>query len=86
MAISVIIILNIFINIVIILSCLQDPSMAVPLPDAPLQGAFAVASRPRSRKQEKVGSPSADLLLQPSCMGAAFVEDKAVDVIKGLLR
>ncbi|TSM86003.1 Caspase recruitment domain-containing protein 9 [Bagarius yarrelli] len=64
----------------------RDPSMAVPLPDSPLQGAFAVASRPRSRKQEKVESPTADALLQPSCMGTAFVDDKAVEVIKGLLR
>ncbi|KAB5528452.1 hypothetical protein PHYPO_G00140370 [Pangasianodon hypophthalmus] len=68
------------------LDCYLDPSMAVPLPDAPLQGAFAVAARPRSRKQEKVGSPAADPLLQPSCMGAAFMDDKAVEVIRGLLR
>ncbi|MCJ8746829.1 hypothetical protein PDJAM_G00146240 [Pangasius djambal] len=68
------------------LDCYLDPSMAVPLPDAPLQGAFAVAARPRSRKQEKVGSPVADPLLQPSCMGAAFMDDKAVEVIRGLLR
>ncbi|KAF4074532.1 hypothetical protein AMELA_G00240320 [Ameiurus melas] len=68
------------------LDCYLDPSMAVPLPDAPLQGAFAVAARPRSRKQEQVGSPAADPLLQPSCMGGAFMDDKAVEVVKGLLR
>lgn len=79
----------IFIIIIIIIvhySCLQDPSMAIPRPDAPLQGAFAVAARQRSRKQEKSESPSADLLLQPSCMGTSFMDDKAVEVIKGLLR
>ncbi|XP_053509895.1 coiled-coil domain-containing protein 180 isoform X1 [Ictalurus furcatus] len=68
------------------LDCYLDPSMAVPLPDAPLQGAFAVAARPRSRKQEQVGSPAADPLLQPSCMGGAFMDDKAVEVVRGLLR
>ncbi|KAI5088230.1 coiled-coil domain-containing protein 180 isoform X1 [Silurus meridionalis] len=68
------------------LDCYLDPSMAVPLPETPLQGAFAVAARPRSRKQEKVGSPSADPLLQPSHMGAPFMDDKAVEVVKGLLR
>ncbi|KAK3514520.1 hypothetical protein QTP70_021498, partial [Hemibagrus guttatus] len=61
-----------------------DPSMAAPLPGSPLQGAFAMAER--SRKQEKAGSPFADPLLQPSCMGAAFMDDKAVEVIRGLLR
>ncbi|KAK3514522.1 hypothetical protein QTP70_021500 [Hemibagrus guttatus] len=68
------------------LDCYLDPSMAALPSDAPLQGAFAVAARPRSRKQEKAGSPSADPLLQPSCMGAAFMDDKAVEVIRGLLR
>lgn len=82
MAISVIII----IIMVSLISWLQDPSMAVPLPDAPMQGAFAVAARSWSRKQEKVGSPAADPLLQPSSMGAAFMDDKAVGVIRGLLR
>ncbi|XP_060738579.1 coiled-coil domain-containing protein 180-like [Tachysurus vachellii] len=67
------------------LDCYLNPSMAVPLPDAPLQGAFAVAARLRSRKQEKGGSPCSDPLLQPSCMGAAFMDDKAVEVIRGLL-
>ncbi|XP_036454190.1 coiled-coil domain-containing protein 180 [Colossoma macropomum] len=68
------------------LDCFLDPSMAVPLPDAPLQGAFAVAARPRSRKQEKVLNPAGDSLLQPSRMGVAFMNDAAVGVIKGLLR
>lgn len=72
--------------IINIISWLQDPSMAVPLPDTPLQGAFAVAARPRSHKQEEVESPAADPLLQPSCMGAAFMDDKVVEVIRGLLR
>ncbi|XP_058230944.1 coiled-coil domain-containing protein 180-like [Hemibagrus wyckioides] len=67
------------------LDCYLDHSMAALPPDALLQGAFAVAARPRSRKQEKVGSPSADPLLQPSRMGAAFMDDKAVEVIRGLL-
>lgn len=60
--------------------------MAVSLPDTPLQGAFALAARPRSRKQENVGGQAANPLLQPSCMGAAFMDDKAVEVIRGLLR
>ncbi|KAL6465394.1 hypothetical protein MHYP_G00255270 [Metynnis hypsauchen] len=68
------------------LDCFLDPSMAVPLPDAPLQGAFAVAARPRSRKQETVVNPPGDSLLQPSRMGVAFMNDAAVGVIKGLLR
>ncbi|KAI4898344.1 hypothetical protein NFI96_024571 [Prochilodus magdalenae] len=68
------------------LDCFLDPSMAVALPDAPLQGAFAVAARPRSHKQEKVVNPAGDSLLQPSRMGVAFMNDVAVGVIKGLLR
>ncbi|XP_072521084.1 coiled-coil domain-containing protein 180 [Salminus brasiliensis] len=68
------------------LECFLDPSMAVTLPDAPLQGAFAVATRPRSRKQEKVTSAAEDALLQPSCREVAFMNDMAVGVIKGLLR
>ncbi|XP_076854168.1 coiled-coil domain-containing protein 180 isoform X2 [Brachyhypopomus gauderio] len=67
------------------LDCFLDPSMAIALPDTPLQGAFAVAARPRSRK-EKVGSAARDPLLQPSRMGVAFIEDAAVGVIKALLR
>ncbi|KAM9446078.1 coiled-coil domain-containing protein 180-like [Clarias gariepinus] len=68
------------------LDCYLDTSMAVSLPDTPLQGAFALAARPRSRKQENVGGQAANPLLQPSCMGAAFMDDKAVEVIRGLLR
>ncbi|KAK1792189.1 hypothetical protein P4O66_012146 [Electrophorus voltai] len=63
----------------------QDPSMAIALPDPPLQGAFAVAARPRSSKQGKVGSPPRDALLQPSRMGVAFMDDLAVGLIRGLL-
>ncbi|KAF5896750.1 coiled-coil domain-containing protein, partial [Clarias magur] len=68
------------------LDCYLDPSMAVSVPNTPLQGAFALAARPRSRKQESVGGPATNPLLQPSCMGAAFMDDKAVEVIRGLLR
>ncbi|XP_066513480.1 coiled-coil domain-containing protein 180-like isoform X3 [Hoplias malabaricus] len=68
------------------LDCFMDSSRAVLLPDAPLQGAFAVAARPRSRKQEANVSSAGDSLLQPSRMGATFMNDAAVGVIKGLLR
>ncbi|KAM6954483.1 coiled-coil domain-containing protein 180 [Aplochiton taeniatus] len=67
------------------LACFLDPSMAAPLPDCPLQGSFALAARPRSRRQDKGGSAS-DSLLQPSKMGVAFLEDAAVGVVRGLLR
>ncbi|XP_047674930.1 coiled-coil domain-containing protein 180-like isoform X2 [Tachysurus fulvidraco] len=66
------------------LDCYLNPSTAVPLPDAPLQGVFALATR--SHRQGMRGSPSADSLLQPSCMGADFLDDKAVEVIRGLQR
>ncbi|XP_062873992.1 coiled-coil domain-containing protein 180 isoform X2 [Trichomycterus rosablanca] len=68
------------------LNCYLDHHMAVPVPDTPLQGAFAVAARPRSRMQEKMKNPDEDSLLQPSRMGTAFVDDAALGVIKGLLR
>ncbi|GAA6098332.1 coiled-coil domain-containing protein 180-like isoform X3 [Tachysurus ichikawai] len=66
------------------LDCYLNPSTAVPLPDAPLQGVFALATR--SHRQGMRGSTSADPLLQPSCMGADFLDDKAVEVIRGLQR
>ncbi len=60
--------------------------MAVPRPQTPLQGAFAVAARPRSRIQDKIGSPEGDGLLHPSRIGVSFLDDAAVGVIKGLLK
>lgn len=60
--------------------------MAVPRPQTPFQGAFAVAARPRSRIQEKTGSPDGDGLLHPSRIGVSFLDDAAVGVIKGLLK
>lgn len=57
--------------------------MAVLMPECPLQGAFAVAARPKSRKS---ASPAIDGLLQPSRMGVSFMDDVAVGVIRGLLR
>lgn len=60
--------------------------MAVPRPQTPLQGAFAVAARTRSRIQEKTGSPDGDSLLHPSRIGVSFLDDAAVGVIKGLLK
>ncbi|KAG7465705.1 hypothetical protein MATL_G00156420 [Megalops atlanticus] len=68
------------------LECSLNPSAAVAGPDSPLQGAFAVAARPKSRRQDKPGSPASDSLLQPSRMGVAFTEDAAVGVVRGLLR
>ncbi|XP_060762949.1 coiled-coil domain-containing protein 180-like [Neoarius graeffei] len=68
------------------LDCYLDLSMAVPLPDTPLQGAFAVDACSGSHTQEKVGSPATDPLLQPSRMGSTFMDDKAVEVIRGLQR
>ncbi|RXN21198.1 coiled-coil domain-containing protein 180 [Labeo rohita] len=68
------------------LDCFLDSSMAVPRPQTPFQGAFAVAARPRSRIQEKTGSPDGDGLLHPSRIGVSFLDDAAVGVIKGLLK
>ncbi|KAK2911716.1 hypothetical protein Q8A67_003849 [Cirrhinus molitorella] len=68
------------------LDCFLDASMAVPRPQTPLQGAFAIAARPRSRIQEKTGSPDGDGLLHPSRIGVSFLDDAAVGVIKGLLK
>ncbi|XP_036398058.1 coiled-coil domain-containing protein 180 [Megalops cyprinoides] len=68
------------------LNCSLVPSVAVAGPDSPLQGAFAVAARPKSRRQDKPGSPASDSLLQPSRMGVPFSEDTAVSVVQGLLR
>ncbi|XP_021461042.2 coiled-coil domain-containing protein 180 [Oncorhynchus mykiss] len=65
------------------LQCFLNPSMAVLMPECPLQGAFAVAARPKSRKS---ASPAIDGLLQPSRMGVSFMDDVAVGVIRGLLR
>ncbi|XP_029573624.1 coiled-coil domain-containing protein 180 isoform X4 [Salmo trutta] len=65
------------------LECFLNPSMAVLMPECPLQGAFAVAARPKSRKS---ASPAIDGLLQPSRMGVSFMDDVAVGVIRGLLR
>ncbi|KAG1957044.1 hypothetical protein F2P79_007257 [Pimephales promelas] len=64
----------------------KDASMAVPRPQTPLQGAFAVAARTRSRIQEKTGGPDRDSLLHPSRIGVSFLDDAAVGVIKGLLK
>ncbi|XP_042580588.1 coiled-coil domain-containing protein 180 [Cyprinus carpio] len=68
------------------LDCFLDASMAVPRPKTPLQGAFAVAARPRSHIQEKTVSPDGDGLLHPSRIGVSFLDDAAVGVIKGLLK
>ncbi|XP_067294288.1 coiled-coil domain-containing protein 180 isoform X2 [Pseudorasbora parva] len=68
------------------LDCFLDASMAVPRPQTPLQGAFAVAARTRSRIQEKAGSPDGDSLLHPSRIGVSFLDDAAMGVIKGLLK
>ncbi|XP_026067899.1 coiled-coil domain-containing protein 180 [Carassius auratus] len=68
------------------LDCFLDASMAVPRPQTPLQGAFAVAARPRSHMQEKTASPDGDGLLHPSRIGVSFLDDAAVGVIKGLLK
>ncbi|KAK6312841.1 hypothetical protein J4Q44_G00161880 [Coregonus suidteri] len=65
------------------LECFLNPSMAVLMPECPLQGPFAVAARPKSRKS---ASPATDGLLQPSRMGVSFMDDVAVGVIRGLLR
>ncbi|XP_030647705.1 coiled-coil domain-containing protein 180 [Chanos chanos] len=64
------------------LDCFLDPAMLVQCSDSPLQGSFAVAARPRSRKQDK----GLDGLLQPSRMGVPFTDDAAVGVVKTLLR
>ncbi|KAJ8288575.1 hypothetical protein COCON_G00012340 [Conger conger] len=68
------------------LECSWDPSVSVPRPDSPLQGAFAVAARPKSRRQEKPSSPAADSLLQPSRMGVPITDDATMGVVRGLLR
>ncbi|KAJ7995229.1 hypothetical protein DPEC_G00242370 [Dallia pectoralis] len=68
------------------LECFSDPTMTVPMPDCALQGAFAVAARPKSRKQDGSDSPATDSLLQPSRMGVPLTDDAVVGVIKGLLR
>ncbi|KAF5896748.1 coiled-coil domain-containing protein, partial [Clarias magur] len=68
------------------LDCYLDPAVAVPQPDKPLQGPAAVASCLRAHKQEKVDGSASDPLLQPSHMGASFMNDKAIEVIRGLLR
>ncbi|XP_053336620.1 coiled-coil domain-containing protein 180-like [Clarias gariepinus] len=67
------------------LDCYLNPSVAVPQPDTPLQGPAAVAACLRAHKQEKVEDPASDPLLQPSHMGASFINDKAIEVIRGLL-
>ncbi|KAI1895727.1 hypothetical protein AGOR_G00109420 [Albula goreensis] len=68
------------------LECSLDPSASVTRPESPLQGAFAVAARPKSRRQDKPTSPSNDSLLQPSRMGMPLTDDAAVGVVRGLLR
>ncbi|KAG5857237.1 hypothetical protein ANANG_G00017250 [Anguilla anguilla] len=68
------------------LECSLDPSVSVPRPDSPLQGAFAVAVRPKSRRQDKPSSPATDSLLQPSRMGVPITDDAAMGVVRGLLR
>ncbi|XP_003198708.3 coiled-coil domain-containing protein 180 isoform X1 [Danio rerio] len=68
------------------LDCFLDASMAAPRPETPFQGAFAVAARSRSRTQETTGSPEREGLLHPSRIGASFLDDAAVGVIKGLLK
>ncbi|KAJ8291181.1 hypothetical protein GJAV_G00022330 [Gymnothorax javanicus] len=69
------------------LGCSEDPSVSVPSPDSPLQGAFAVAARSKSRLQNKPNqSAAADNLLQPSRMGVTITDDAAVGVVWGLLR
>ncbi|XP_007243986.3 coiled-coil domain-containing protein 180 isoform X1 [Astyanax mexicanus] len=68
------------------LDCFLDPSMAVPLPDVPLQGSFAVATRPRSRKHENITVAAGSDLLQPSSRDVDFLSDTVVGVIKDLLR
>ncbi|KAJ8399383.1 hypothetical protein AAFF_G00410950 [Aldrovandia affinis] len=68
------------------LECSTDPSVSVTRPDTPLQGAFAVAVRPKSRRQDKPSSPGTDSLLQPSRMGMPITDDAAVAVVRGLLR
>ncbi|XP_077087784.1 coiled-coil domain-containing protein 180 [Siphateles boraxobius] len=68
------------------LDCFLDASMAVPRPQTPLQGAFAVAARTRSRILEKTGSQDGDSLLHPSRIGVSFLDDAAVGIIKGLLK
>ncbi|KAG9336238.1 hypothetical protein JZ751_002585, partial [Albula glossodonta] len=68
------------------LECSLDPSASVTRPESPLQGAFAVAARPKSRRQDKPTSPGNDSLLQPSRMGVPLTDDAAVGVVRGLLR
>ncbi|KAL0979728.1 hypothetical protein UPYG_G00188780 [Umbra pygmaea] len=67
------------------LECFLDPSMAVPVPDCPLRGAYAVSAR-QYRKQNKPSSPETNDLLQPSRIGVPFIGDPIVGVIKGLQR
>ncbi|KAF7643324.1 hypothetical protein LDENG_00241450, partial [Lucifuga dentata] len=62
------------------LDCLSDSSLVLPVPRVPLQGSFAVAARPKPRKQEREAPPSS--LLQASTVGVALSDDAAVGVAK----
>ncbi|MGH0141522.1 UNVERIFIED_CONTAM: hypothetical protein FKN15_074172 [Acipenser sinensis] len=67
------------------LDCLLDLPSASSVPEIPLQGPFAAATR-SERQESKVGSQSCDSLLQPSRMGKPATEDAALGVIHSILQ
>ncbi|MGH0149333.1 UNVERIFIED_CONTAM: hypothetical protein FKN15_017987 [Acipenser sinensis] len=67
------------------LDCLLDLPSASSVPEIPLQGPFAAATR-SERQESKVGSQSCDTLLQPSRMGKPATEDAALGVIHSILQ
>ncbi|XP_058842922.1 coiled-coil domain-containing protein 180-like isoform X1 [Acipenser ruthenus] len=67
------------------LDCLLDLPSASSVPEIPLQGPFAAATR-SERQESKVGSQSCDGLLQPSRMGKPATEDAALGVIHSILQ
>ncbi|XP_029915324.1 coiled-coil domain-containing protein 180 [Myripristis murdjan] len=66
------------------LDCFLDSSLALPVPQRPLQGSFALAARPKPRRKERLAPPPG--LLQPCRVGVVFCDDAAVGVVKALNR
>ncbi|XP_028850301.1 coiled-coil domain-containing protein 180-like isoform X2 [Denticeps clupeoides] len=68
------------------LECFLDPTMAVQISDAPLQGPFALAARPKSRKQEERSTTTEeDSQNQTSHLRVSFTDDEVADMVKELL-
>ncbi|MGH0160988.1 UNVERIFIED_CONTAM: hypothetical protein FKN15_040583 [Acipenser sinensis] len=67
------------------LDCLLDLPSASCVPEIPLQGPFAAATR-SERQESKVGSQSCNNLLQPSRMGKPATKDAALGVIHSILQ